>query len=105
MTIARLPTVTQATKDLSQAPCLLRSRKAQLGFDLASLVGPGADAVAEVARFVRDLPALWAEADVGERMRLLLAVLDARAVVSIRPKAAFEAVLGGSGARSLVPLS
>ena len=49
--------------------------------------------------FVR-LPELWAAADLTERRRLLLTVLDAvyvdareaRAVVSIRPKAAFEAV-------------
>ncbi len=78
--------------------------KAQLEFDLASLVVPEADAVAEAGRLVEDLPTLWTEADAGERRRLLLAVLDAvyvdmreaKAVVSIRPKAAFEAVLIGT---------
>ena len=47
------------------------------------------------------MPELWAAADASERRLLLLTVLDAvyvdareaRAVVSIRPKAAFEAVL------------
>ena len=35
--------------------------KAQLEFDLTSLVVPEADAVAEAGRLVRDLPALWAQ--------------------------------------------
>ena len=76
--------------------------KAQLEFELTSLV-PEADAVAEAGRLVQRLPDLWAAADVSERRRLLLTVLDAvyvdareaRAVVSIRPKAAFEAVVSG----------
>ena len=75
--------------------------KAQLEFDLTSLVVPEADAVAEAGRLVQRLPELWATADLSERRRLLLTVLDAvyvdareaRAVVSIRPKAAFEALL------------
>ena len=75
--------------------------KTQLEFDLASLVVPEADAVVEAGRLVQRLPELWAAADPAERRLLLLTVLDAvyvdareaRAVVSIRPKAAFEAVL------------
>ena len=75
--------------------------KAQLEFDLTSLVGPEADAVAEAGRLVQRLPELWAAADLTERRRLLLTVLDAvyvdareaKAVVGIRPKAAFERVL------------
>ena len=67
-------------------------------------VVPAADAVAEAVRLVQRLSALWAAADLSERHRLLLTVLDAvyvdaretRAMVSIRPKAAFEAVLGVS---------
>ena len=58
-------------------------------------------AVAEAGRLIRRLPKLWAAADLSERRRLLLTLLDAvyvdareaRAVVSVRPKAAFEAVL------------
>ena len=77
--------------------------KAQAEFDLTSLVVPEADAVAEAGRLIQRLPELWALADLTERRRLLLTVLDAvyvdardaRAVVSIRPKAAFEAVLTG----------
>ena len=57
--------------------------------------------MAEAGRLVQHLPELWAAADLSERRRLLLTVLDAvyvnaqeaRGVVSIRPKAAFEAVL------------
>ena len=74
--------------------------KTQLEFDLTSLVVPEADAVAEAGRLVQRLPELWAAADLSERRRLLLTVLDAvyvdareaRAVVNVRPKAAFEAV-------------
>ena len=75
--------------------------KAQLEFDLTALVVPEADAVAEAGRLVQRLPELWAAADLAERRRLLLTVLDAvyvdareaRAVVSVRPKATFESVL------------
>ena len=85
--------------------------KAQLEFDLTALVVPEADAVAQAGRLVQRLPELWAAADLSERRRLLFTVLDAvyvdareaRAVVSIRPKAAFEAVLPGSGSRSPSP--
>lgn len=85
--------------------------KAQAEFDLASLVVPEADAVAEAGRLVQQLPDLWALADLSERRRLLLTVLDAvyvdvkdgTATVTIRPKAAFEAVLAGSLALAVLP--
>ena len=80
--------------------------KAQAQFDLASLVVPEADAVAEAGRLLLLLPELWAKADLPERRRLLLTVLDAVFVevegasvrITLRPKAAFEAVLGGAKA-------
>ena len=58
------------------------------------------------AGLAQHLPELWAAADLSERRRLLLTVLDAvyvdahetRALVSVRPKAAFEAVLAESSA-------
>ena len=70
--------------------------------DLTSLVVPEADAVAQAGRLVQRMPDLWAAADLSERRRLLLTVLDAvyvdareaMAVVSIRPKAAFVDLLG-----------
>ena len=57
--------------------------------------------VAEAGRLVQRLPELWAAADMRERRKLLLAVLDAvyvdaraaEVAVSIRPKAAFVALL------------
>ncbi len=75
-------------------------QKAQYEFELASLVVPEADAVAEAGRLVQSLPELWAQADLSERRRLLLAVLDAvyvdtrgtTATVTIRPKAVFKLV-------------
>ncbi len=58
------------------------------------------------------LPELWAKADLGERRRLMLAVLDTvyvelrdpTAAVTIRPKAVFEAVImGGQALAELAP--
>jgi site-specific DNA recombinase len=65
--------------------------------------------VPEAGKLVRRLPDLWAAADLSERRRLLLTVLDAVYVdvrktggpISIRPKAAFEAVLSIAGSFSL----
>lgn len=81
----------------------------QAEFDLASVVVPEADAVAEAGRLIQQLPELWALADLSERRRLLLAVLDGiyvdvtdgKATVTIRPKAPFEAVLGTARSYSL----
>ena len=78
--------------------------KAQVEFDLTALVVPEADMVAEAGKLIRRLPSLWAGADVSERRHHLLTLLDAvyvdarsgYAVLSIKPKAAFEAVLAGS---------
>ena len=77
-------------------------QKAQYEFELASLVVPEADMVAEAGRLVQNLPELWAQADLRERRRLLLSILDAvyvdprdpEAILRIRPKRAFAAVLG-----------
>ena len=62
--------------------------------------------MAEAGGLVQRLPDLWASADLAERRRLLLTVLDAvyvdvrdpSAVMTIKPKAAFESVLGASRA-------
>ncbi len=61
--------------------------------------------MAEAGLLVKDLPRSWAAANLTERRRLLLTVLDAayldargsKPVVHIRPKAAFQAVLAESG--------
>ena len=52
-------------------------QKAQWEFDVTALVVPEADAVAEAGWLVRRLPERWAVADLTERRRLLLTVLDA----------------------------
>ncbi len=44
---------------------------------MTALVVPEADAVAEAGRLVQRLPELWAAANLSERRRLLLTVLDA----------------------------
>lgn len=58
----------------------------------------------EPGRLGQRLPELWALADLSERRRLLTTILDAVYVdvrdgdvgVTIRPKAAFDAVIAGT---------
>ena len=54
-----------------------RRQKRLLQDRLASLVVPGVDAAKEAGGLLEDLPELWEEADLGERRRLLLTMLDA----------------------------
>ena len=64
------------------------------------MVIPEVDSIKEAGRLVMDLPRLWDGATIEERRKLLLAMLDAvyvdtkerRAIVSIKPKAAFRAL-------------
>ena len=68
--------------------------------ELEILVVPGAEAAEEAGRLVEHLHDLWREADLTERHRLLLTMLDAvyvdaresHSIVMIRPKAPFRAV-------------
>ena len=65
---------------------------------LAGLVVPGVDTAREAGRLLEELPRLWAEADLGERRKLLLGMLDAvyvdtvqeKSVVGVRPKPSFR---------------
>ena len=65
--------------------------------ELSSLAVPAADAVKEAGKLLEDLPTLWEQANLGERMKLLLTMLDAvyvdtveeKSIVAIRPKPAF----------------
>lgn len=74
-----------------------RRQKRQLEDLLASLVVPGVDAALEAGKLLEDLPKLWQEANLGERRRLLVSMLDAvyvdtveeKAVVALTPKPAF----------------
>ncbi len=69
---------------------------------------------AEAGRLVQRLPVLWAKADLSEKQRLLLGVVDAvyvdtrgtTAAVTNRPNEVFETLLGGAvGHASLARIS
>ena len=71
--------------------------KRALEEQLASLTVPGIDDAARAGKLLKDLPTLWQEADITERRRILMAMLDAvymdtveeKAMVAIRAKPAF----------------
>ena len=75
-------------------------RKRNLENQLASLVIPDVDAAKEAGKLLEQLPALWEEADLSERRKLLTAMLEAvyvdtveeRAIVALKPKPAFRAL-------------
>ncbi len=77
-----------------------RREKRSLEDKLANLVVPGVDAAMEAGKLLEDLPVLWEEADLTERRKLLMAMLDAvyvdtveeKSVVAIRPKPAFRPI-------------
>ena len=78
-----------------------RLRKRLLEEEIAALVIPEADASEEAGKLLEDLPGLWAQADLGEKRRLLMSLFDAvyvdtiekTGVVTIQPKPAFAALL------------
>ena len=77
-----------------------RREKRSLEDKLANLVVPGVDAAMEAGKLLENLPVLREEADLAERRKLLMAMLDAvyvdtveeKSVVAIRPKPAFRAI-------------
>ena len=79
-----------------------RRQKEQIEFDLASLMVPEANATEEAGKLLLDLPHLWAGANLEERRKLLLTILDtvyvdakgSRRVVEVRVKVAFRGVWG-----------
>ena len=83
--------------DLKTRDDYLRERKI-LEAKLDSLVVPGVDAAKEAGKLLEDLPPLWEEANLAERRKLLLTMLDAvyvdtveeKSIVAIRPKPAFR---------------
>ena len=67
--------------------------------ELESLIVPEADMASEAGRLIKRLPDLWSAANLDERSKLLLTMLDAiyvdskeNAVVAIKPKAPFQPV-------------
>ena len=74
--------------------------KRQLEDRLQSLVVPGINAAQEAGKLLENLPDLWAEANLSERRKILLTMLEAvyvdpveeRSIVAFRPKPAFQAL-------------
>ena len=77
-----------------------RRQKRLMEMELESLVVPQADAAEEAGRLIERLPELWSGANMEERRRLLLTMLDAvyvdakeeRRIVAIKPKAPFRPI-------------
>ena len=78
-----------------------RRQKKQLEERLRLLVVPDADAAVTAGKLLEDLPVLWKKADLAERRRTLLTMLDAvyvdtveeKRIVAIRPRPAFRPLL------------
>ena len=94
----RLRRLAQVYVDGHVADDEYRRQKKQLEEKLRSLVVPDADAAVTAGKLLEDLPVLWEKADLGERRRILLTMLDAvyvdtveeRRIVAIRPRPAFR---------------
>ena len=77
-----------------------RAEKNRLELDLDSLTIPQVSAAEDAGRLVMELPRLWREANMEERRKLLLSMLDGvyveakelKRVVAIQPKAAFRPI-------------
>ncbi len=75
-------------------------QKRLLELELESLVVRQANAAEEAAKLIKDLPRLWAGANLEERRKLLLIMLDAvyvdtketKAIIDIKPKPPFRPV-------------
>jgi site-specific DNA recombinase len=75
-------------------------QKRLLEMELESLVVPAADAAEEAGKLILNLKALWAEANLEERRKLLLSMLDAvyfdskqsKALIAVRPKPPFKPI-------------
>ena len=90
-------------------------QKRLLEMELESLVVPGVDAAEEAGKLIINLPELWALANLEERRKLLLTMLDAvymdarqtRSIVAVKPKPPFRPIFQvaasreGSGIRIL----
>ena len=75
-----------------------RREKRGLEEKLSGLVVPEFDATREAGKLLEELPNLWEEADLVERRKILVTMLDGvyvdtveeKAVVALRPKPAFQ---------------
>ncbi len=77
-----------------------RRQKRLLEDRIQALVVPGVDAVEEAGKLLERLPELWEEADLKERRKILVTMLDGvyvdtveeKSVVALKPKPAFQAL-------------
>jgi site-specific DNA recombinase len=77
-----------------------RRQKKLLEMELESLVVPQANAAEEAGKLIQDLPKLWTGANLEERQKLLLTMLDAvyvdakqeKRIVAIKPKPPFRPI-------------
>ncbi len=84
-----------------------QKRLLEMELELESLVVPQASAAEEAGKLIQDLPRLWAGANLEERRKLLLAMLDAvyvdakeeKRIVAIEPKPPFRPVFQVSTTR------
>ena len=75
-------------------------QKRLLEMELESLVVPQANSAEEAGKLIQELPKLWAEANLEERRKILLTMLDAvyvdakeeKRIVAIKPKPPFRPV-------------
>ena len=83
-------------------------QKRLLEMELESLVVPTANAAEEAGNLIKDLPKLWAGANLEERRKLLLTMLDAvyfeakktRSIVAVRPKPPFRPIFQVAASRA-----
>jgi site-specific DNA recombinase len=82
-------------------------QKKLLEMELESLVIPQANAAEEAGKLILNLPKLWANANVEERRKLLLTMLDAvyvdakntKSIIAIKPKPPFKPVFQVAASR------
>ncbi len=95
-TLQRLQRLGQVYLDGLMGPEDYKRQKRDLEEKLGSLVIPGADAAQEAGQLLENLPHLWEDANLSERRKLLLTMLDAvyidtveeKSIAAIRPKPA-----------------
>ncbi len=82
-------------------------QKKLLEMELESLVIPQANAAEEAGKLIMNLPKLWNEANLEERRKLMLTMLDAvyvdakqtKSIVAIKPKPPFKPVFQVAASR------
>jgi DNA invertase Pin-like site-specific DNA recombinase len=94
----RLKRLGQVYLDNLVTPEEYQRQKRQIEEKLGSLVVPELESVQQAANLLEDLPQLWEEATLGERWKILQAMLEGvyvdpveeKAIVALKPKPAFQ---------------